>query len=83
MGARNMSHSLRVFSSCCTSHVDVIISRIVFISIASGCHGQTNLGLQQSMNDKATTDKVTNMEHDVVRLGTVEAMSDETMNLGS
>ena len=37
------------------------------------CHGHTNLGQQQSMNDKAKTDKVMNMEHDVVRLETVEA----------
>ena len=33
--------------------------------------------------DEATTDKATNVELEMTRLGTVEVVSDETMNLGS
>ena len=42
------------------------------------CHGHTNHGLRQSTNDKAM-----NMELEVTRLGTLEVVSDETINLGS
>ena len=47
------------------------------------CHTHTNIGLGRSIDDEATTDKATNMELEVTRLGTVEVVSDETMNLGS
>ena len=44
----------------------------------SYCHGHTKHGLRQSTDDKATS-----MELERVRLGTLEVVSDETMNLGS
>ena len=45
------------------------------------CHGHTNGRLQQSTDDEAMTDKVTNVELDVMRLETLEVGSDETRNL--
>ena len=35
------------------------------------------------MDDEATTNKATNVELEVMRLGTLEDVSDETINLGS
>ena len=42
-----------------------------------------NNGLQRSMEHDPTTDKAMNVEIKVTRLGTLEVVSDETMNLGS
>ena len=44
------------------------------------CHTHTNIGLGRSIDDEATTDKATNMELEVTRLGTLEAGSDKNMN---
>ena len=43
----------------------------------------TNHGLRRSTYDKDTTDKATNVELELTRLGIVEVVSNETMNLGS
>ena len=47
----------------------------------SRCHGHTNRGLGRSTDEEVTIDKATDVEVDVTRLGTLEAESDETMNL--
>ena len=47
------------------------------------CHRHTNHGLRWSTDDEATTDKAMNMELEVMRLRTLEVVSDETMNLRS
>ena len=49
----------------------------------SHCHGHNNCRLQQSTNDEATINKVTNVELDVMRLETQEVGNDKTMSLGS
>ena len=42
----------------------------------------TNHRLRQSTDDEATTYKAKNVELEMMRLGTLEVMTDETMNLG-
>ena len=42
------------------------------------CHRHTNHGLPQNTDDEATADKVTIVELGVMRLETVEVVSDET-----
>ena len=46
----------------------------------SNCHGHTNARLPQSTDDEATTDKVTNMELDMMRLETREVGSGKTQS---
>ena len=55
----------------------------VWIIIFNYCHEHTNHGIWWSMDDEATIYRATNMELEVTRLGTLEALSDETMKLGS
>ena len=50
----------------------VVPPRILHVPAEYCCHRHTNARLRQSTDDKATTDKVTNVELDVMRLETQE-----------